>query len=476
MAQASGVQDGTREYQSQAAVGAMRRRDLLQIGGISLLSSGLLSVLGGRAQAASRKSRIKACLLLFQAGGVSQLDTFDMKPDCDETIRGEFRPIDTNVPGMRVCEHLPNLSKHMEKVCVVRSVHHRMLCHNPAIYAALTGREVGESLAVSNKTFASREDYPHMASVVGRLTEKPAALPPCVSLPFILRNGAATSPGQNAGFMGTAFDPYLVLKDPNSPDFKMDELELPVDMTEHRAIQRKGLLQQFDAGIRRLEVTASIDALGENYRRAYSLLNSSETRRAFDLSQEDGRLRDRYGRNLVGQSTLLGRRLVEAGVPFVTVYTPVAAIDAPSWDTHLNNFPRLKKELLPPVDLALPALLEDLKSRGLLDETLVIWAGEFGRTPLIGARRSNNSNNVTGRDHWPGCYSILMAGGGVRGGQYFGSSDRLGWYPRDKPIHIADLSATIYDAFGIDPSQAIPDTLGRPHILSEGHVVPELFG
>jgi len=157
------------------------------------------------------------------------------------------------------------------------------------------------------------------------------------------------------------------------------------------------------------------------------------------------------------------------------VYTPVAAIDGPSWDTHLDNFPRLKNELLPPVDLALPTLLDDMHARGLLEETLVVWAGEFGRTPLIGARRSNNGNNVTGRDHWPGCYTILLAGGGLAGGQYFGASDRLGWYPRDNPIHIADLTATIYAAFGIDPAQIVPDTLGRPHVLSEGQVVPGLL-
>lgn len=460
----------------QATARLMSRRGLMQFGGVSLLSSGLMNVLAGRAAAVTRKGRIKSCLLLFQAGGVSQCDTFDMKPDSDVTIRGEFRPIDSNVPGMHVCEHLPNMARQMDKVCVVRSVHHRMLCHNPAIYAALSGREVGESLAVSNKTFASREDYPHMGSVVGRLIEKPAALPSFVSLPFTLRNGPAPSPGQNAGFMGTAYDPYLVLRDPNAKGFKMDELELPAEMNADRATRRQSLLQRFDAGIRRLEETASVESMGENYRRAYALLDSNATRKAFDLSQEDDALRDRYGRNLVGQSTLLGRRLIESGVPFVTVYTPVAAIDEPSWDTHLNNFPRLKKELLPPTDLALPTLLEDMHARGLLKETLVIWAGEFGRTPLIGARRSNNSNNVTGRDHWPGCYTILMAGGGLPAGQYFGSSDRLGWSPRDNAIHISDLTATIYDAFGIDPSQIIPDTLGRPHTLSEGHVVRGLFG
>jgi hypothetical protein len=312
--------------------------------------------------------------------------------------------------------------------------------------------------------------------VVSRLIEKPAALPSFVALPFTLRNGPAPSPGQHAGFLGTAYDPFLVLRDPNADEFKLDELENPADMNSERASRRVQLLERFDAGIRRLEETASVEGVVENYRRAFRLLDSSATRRAFDLSAEDDALRDRYGRNLVGQSTLLGRRLIEAGVPFVTVYTPAAAIDGPSWDTHLDNFPRLKNELLPPVDLALPALLEDMHARGLLQETLVVWAGEFGRTPLIGARRSNNSNNVTGRDHWPGCYTILLAGGGLEGGQYFGASDRLGWYPHENPIHVADLTATIYDAFGIDPAQTVLDTLGRPHVLSEGQIVKGLFG
>ena len=464
--------DSPMEYRN-AAERLIGRRGLLQTGGVALLSAGLLNRLSARD--ATRKGRIKSCLMLFQVGGVSQIDTFDMKPETDETIRGEFRPIDTNVPGMSVCEHLPRMSQHMDQVCVVRSVYHRMLCHNPAIYAALSGREVGESLAISSKTVASREDYPHVGAVVGRLTTQPLMLPSSVSLPFVLRNASATSPGQNAGFMGAAYDPYLVLRDPNASEFKMDELELPTNINPARAAGRTRLLQRFDEGIRRVEETASVQAYREHYRRAGDLLDSNATRSAFDLSQEPEQLRDRYGRNMVGQSTLLGRRLIEAGVPFVTVYSPVSEINSPSWDTHLNNFPRLKQELLPPVDLALPTLLDDMRDRGLLDDTLVIWAGEFGRTPLIGARRSNNTNNATGRDHWPGCYTILMAGGGLSGGQYYGASDRLGWYPREKPLHIADLMATIYDAFGIDPSQSISDSRGRPHLLSEGRVVPGLF-
>lgn len=454
----------------------LSRRNLLQFGGVSLLSSGLINLLGGQAQAAVRPGRIKSCLLLFQVGGVSQTDTFDLKPECDETIRGEFKPIASNVPGMYVGEHLPLMSRQMDKVCVVRSMQHRMLCHNPAIYSALAGREVGDSLAVSVKTFASRDDYPHFGSVVAKVKKPPPDLPPSVSLPYYVRNGKTPSPGQNAGFLGPAFDPLLVLRDPNGAQFGVDELELQPGVSNSRLNQRQDLLATLNSELRILEETRAVESMSEYYRRAFSLISTDRTKRAFDLSQEDDNLRDRYGRNSVGQSTLLGRRLVEAGVPFVTVYSPCENVDGPSWDTHQKNFPRLKDELLPPADRALSTLLEDMHARGLLEETLVIWAGEFGRTPVVGAKRSNNSNNSTGRDHWPGCYTILLAGGGVPTGRYFGASDRIGWYPTEGRIHIGELAATIYDAFGIDSTQSVYDSLGRPHLLAEGEPVRGLFG
>lgn len=458
------------------AASRFRRRELLQFGGVSLLCPGLLNVLAGRTMAAAKPPRIKSCLLLFQAGGVSQTDTFDMKPGCDETIRGEFSPIATNVPGMHVCEHLPLVARQMDKVCVVRSMQHRMLCHNPAIYSALAGREVGDSLAVSNRTFASFEDYPHFGSVVAKFRECPAGVPPFVALPYRLKNGPAPSPGQHAGFLGRAYDPFLVLRDPNAEGFGADELEFASDMNALRLTGRQTLLQSLDAQLKRIDESGSVESMSEYYRRAFSILSAPTIKQAFDLSQEDARLRDRYGRNVVGQSTLLGRRLVEAGVPFVTVYSPVANIDDPSWDTHQNNFPRLKNQLLPPADLALATLLEDMHDRGLLAETLVIWAGEFGRTPQIGVKRSNNSNNATGRDHWPGCYTILLAGGGIPGGRYYGASDRIGWHPKENPVHVGDLAATAYDAFGIDPHRLMYDAQGRPQVLAEGEPVAAIFG
>jgi hypothetical protein len=447
------------------------RRDLLRFGCVSLATAGVIESLAAAGESPTRPRRIKSCLLWFQAGGVSQTDTFDMKPDCDETIRGEFRPISTNVPGMHVCEHLLRTAQRMDRLCVVRSMHHRMLCHNPAIYAALSGREVGESKAVSNKTFASLDDYPHSGAVVARHIAAPPGLPSFVALPYTLRNGPAPSPGQHAGLLGRTHDPFLLLRDPSADNFRVDELELPDDMAVERLTGRQGLVGQIDDTLRLADRQDSVGTLEEYYRRAFTLLSAQRVKQAFNLSQEDDRLRDEYGRNVVGQSVLLGRRLVEAGVPFVTVYSPVANIDDPSWDTHQNNFPRLKDQLLPPADQALAALLDDMAARGLLDETLVIFGTEFGRTPQIGVVRSNNTNNVTGRDHWPGCYTILLAGGGVPGGRYFGASNRQGWLPKEDPIHVGDFAATLYDAFGIDPHAAVADALGRPHILAEGQVL-----
>lgn len=398
-----------------------------------------------------------------------------MKPHAPTNIRGEFAMVPSNVPGMGICDQLPHLAGQMDKLRVVRSMHHRMLCHNPGIYAALSGREVGESLAVSNRTFASREDYPNLGSVIARMTPAPPGAPSTVSFPYRLRNGPAPSPGQHGGLLGQAYDPLTVLADPNADDFRVDELSLPGDVSASRFQQRDGLLRSLGGAARPLERTALVTAMETYYERGLSLLESDRVRQAFELSREPAALREAYGRNTVGQSALLGRRLIEAGVPFVTVYSPVANIDEPSWDTHLNNFPRLKEQLLPPFDRGLATLLQDMDERGLLSDTLVVVSTEFGRTPEIGARRSNNSNNTTGRDHWPGCYSILLAGAGVAGGSYYGASDRFGWAPKENPVHVGDFAATLLDAFGIAPRQTVRDALGRPHVLCEGSVVDGLF-
>ena len=452
------------------------RRSLLQAGGISLLAGTFPPSVSTSAWGATlRKPRIKSCLVLFQAGGVSQIDTIDMRPQGPVNVRGEFSAIASKVPGMPVCEHLPMLAQQMDKVCVVRSMYHRMLCHNPACYCALSGRDVGESKAVSSQTPATQDDYPNFGSVVSMYRPAVTGLPSFVSLPFLLFNGPAQTPGQNAGLLGSRYDPFLVEKDPSQPGYQIDELRQRDGINARRLTARRRLQQDYNTHQTTLSGTRDSARLNVYYRRALSMLNTPRSRSAFDLAVEDTATRERYGMNVVGQSTLLGRRLIGAGVPFVVVYSPVKRIEGLSWDTHTENFPKLKNDLLPPADQSLSALLEDMDQRGMLDETLVIWMGEFGRTPRIGYTQSNNTSNQTGRDHHPYCYSIVLAGAGVTPGSYFGASDKDGWYPESSPVHPGDLAATIYDAFGINPKQTIYDTLGRPHRLCEGEVVSGLF-
>lgn len=451
------------------------RRGLLRTAGLSLFSPLLFDILKHRAESALSQARVKSCLVLFQAGGVSQTDTFDMRPESPANIRGEFRPIASSVAGMPVCEYLPQLARQMDKICVVRSMHHRMLCHNPACYCALSGRAVGESKAVSNQTPATRDDYPHFGAAVAKFRPTPPDLPSFVSLPFTLFNGPARTPGQHAGLLGSHYDPFLIARDPSADDFRVDELITRDGMSRNRYSQRRSLLQEFESDIESVARSRAADNMSTYYQRAFSLLTTPRARDAFDLSRESPATRERYGRHQVGQSTLLARRLIEAGVPFVNVYSPVDHIEAVSWDTHRSNFPLLKDTLLPPADQSFSALLEDMHQRGLLDETLVIWMTEFGRTPKIGYTQSNNTNNVDGRDHHPHCYTILLAGAGVQAGSYYGRSDRDGWFPSEDPVHTGDLGATIYDAFGIRPNQEIHDRLGRPHRLIEGQPVRGLF-
>ena len=454
----------------------LNRRHLLQTGGLSLMMRGFPnSLFGASLDSPTRPPRIKSCLILFQAGGVSQIDTFDMRPHAADNVRGEFSAIASNVAGMPVCEHLPHLARQMDKVCVVRSMYHRMLCHNPACYCALSGRAVGESKAVSNQTPATPDDYPNFGSVVSLYRPAVTGLPSFVSLPFLLFNGPAQTPGQTAGMLGSRYDPFLVEKDPSLPGYQIEELQRRDAIDATRLSERRGLQRGYNAHHRVLGATRDSERLNVYYRRALSMLNTPRSRTAFDLGREDPATRERYGMNVVGQSTLLGRRLIGAGVPFVVVYSPVKRIEGLSWDTHTENFPKLKNDLLPPADQSLAALLEDMDQRGMLDETLVVWMGEFGRTPRIGYTQSNNTSNQTGRDHHPYCYSILLAGAGVTPGSYFGSSDKDGWFPKSTPVHPGDLGATIYDAFGINPHQTISDTLGRPHRLCEGRIVSGLF-
>jgi uncharacterized protein (DUF1501 family) len=452
----------------------LNRRRFLQVGGVQLISPGLLQVLAGRAAAQPRgRPRAKACILLFQLGGPYQGDTFDPKPDATAEVRGPFRPIATHVPGLRVTEALPRVAQQADKLAIVRTVHHLIRCHNPAIYASLAGREATDPMAVSNRTNATRTDHPHYASVVARLRPGAPSMPHHVIIPNVTNNGPAKSPGLLAGYLGAAFDPFVLGADPSDADFRIDSFALPEELDASRFQDRQMLLGRLDGVQRRLERQGAIESMGTHYRRAFNILTSPTAKRAFDLNQEPEAIRDRYGRHQQGQSALLARRLVEAGVPFVSVFSHTD-VDREAWDTHQNHYDRVDR-LLPVADQVLSALLEDLHRRGLLDDTLVIWLGEFGRTPRMGVNFSNNTNNTRGRDHWCNCYSVVLAGGGVRGGQVLGASDAIAGYPRERPVHISDLAATIYHVMGIDPRAQLYDITGQLRFICDGQPVMELF-
>jgi hypothetical protein len=456
------------------------RRQFFQFGGVSLLSSGLMNVLAARGEGGSarqpkvRKGKAKACIILFQVGGPYQCDTFDPKPNAPEEVRGPFKLQRTNVTGMHVTEALPRLARLADKFAILRGVHHTIRCHNPAIYCSLTGRESTEALAVSAKTNAKRTDHPHYASVLARLRGMGAAMPHHVIIPDLVINGPARSPGLLAGYLGANYDPFVLGANPGAANFHVEGMGLPAEVGRDRLGQRRQLLAQLDGQQRRIEKPENLQAMNDLQKRAFALLTSPRTKKAFDLERESPRLRDRYGRNAFGQGTLLARRLVEAGVPFVSVFSHTV-VEQISWDTHNRHDELCKDVLLPPADQSFSALLEDLSQRGLLEDVLVVWMGEFGRTPRRGVNFSNNTNNVGGRDHWCNCYSVALAGGGVKGGQVIGSSDWIGGYPKERPVHVSDLAATIYHALGVDPRSLVRDIQGQPHAICDGDPVSELF-
>jgi hypothetical protein len=343
---------------------------------------------------------------------------------------------------------------------VVRSVRHNRSAHNSGAYYSLTGREPLVDIVTAN---AAATDFPHPGSVVDYLTHSDDKVPASVALPTMIADGPFRTPGEFAGFLGKAYDPLWVLKDPNAADFKVSELMLPDGLTVKRVADRRAVQKEL-AGLSHLADRAAARGMEDYQARAVDLLTSPRTQKAFAIREESPATRDRYGRHTYGQSVLLARRLVEAGVRFVTVYYS-AGIGG--WDTHKDNFATLKGSRLPHTDRALAALLDDLSDRGLLGETLVYWTGDFGRTPKI--------NKDAGRDHWPQCQSVVMAGGGVKGGITFGASDPSGAYPKDDPIRPDDVTATIFSALGLDPATEVRDQLNRPMPISAGQPIRQLF-
>jgi hypothetical protein len=473
------------------------RRRLLQIGCLGSLGLTLPRLLRAEAEdLAARKAMakrpaqrpIRSCILIFQYGGPSHIDTVDMKPSAPAEIRGPFGSIATRATGVRVCEHLPHLAQVMDRLAVVRSMHHPMTNHNAAAFAALSGRNPlkGDLELLGN----DRNDPPCYGAILSATLPERHGLPTSVALPHVMYN-VVQLPGQVAGFLGSSHNPFQVNADPNTPNFRMTDLDLPGDLSLRRLDDRKLLLRSLDRHWRSGEKRAAIgsnagktsstqnsnrsqgtaadpDPSDVYTEKAFRLLHSPIVRQAFELSAEDPRLRDRYGRTKFGQSVLLARRLIEAGVRFVTVFDGQYNGQLANWDAHENVFGRLKNDLLPPADQASSALIDDLSSRGLLEDTLVIIMGEFGRTPKI--------NGTVGRDHWPNCYSIMLAGGGVHGGITLGTSDKQGAHPETDAVTPADLAATLFWRFGIDPARELADLTGRPYKLADGQPITALFG
>jgi hypothetical protein len=439
------------------------RRRLLQAGTLGWLGLDLAGLL--RAEQGRAVGPIRSCILLFYYGGPSHLDTWDMKPNAPKEVRGEFGSIATKVPGVRVCEHLPRSARVVDKLAILRSVHHPMRNHNSAAVEALCGRTpLGGDLELLNDDANS---FPCYGSTLNFVKPSRSAVPTHVALPHVMYN-VVRLPGQTAGFLGATHNPFQVSGDPTRPDFRVDELSLPGDVTSARLADRRSLLSLVESQTRDKERRSTRRTMTTHQKRAFDVLSSAEVRRAFDLSRESQRVRERYGRDRLGQSLLLARRLVEAGVRFVNVNDKISNGQTANWDSHENNFGRLKDDLLPPADLAFSALIEDLDARGLLGSTLVIALAEFGRTPKVNGNR--------GRDHWPDCFSVVLAGGGVQGGAVYGASDRIGAYPAADPVTPGDLAATLFWRFGLDPKTEIKDLTGRPYQLADGKPLRKLFG
>jgi hypothetical protein len=448
------------------------RRQFLRFGTVAL---GSLACPSLSSLAARRPPSARACILLYLDGGPSHIDLWDMKPEAPVEVRGPFRPVATSLPGVRVCEHLPHTARQMHRLAQVRSVRHAETVHDPAVYQMLTGRK---HLSSAGNLTVQPTDFPQMGTAFGRLDSVPAVMPRVIELPETMRMEARVLPGQNAGFLGAAHDPFRVQV---TRDGRVvpPEFDLRADTPRERLARRVSLLERVNARLANLEGRAGTADFDRFQQQALELLARPGVRQAFDLEREAIGVRERYGMNRHGQSVLLARRLVEAGARFVTVYwgkEPQDWADGRGprlannpWDTHRNHFPLVKDELLPRADRALAALVEDLHDRGLLDETLVVWMGDFGRTPRI-------ERKYASRDHWPHANTVLFAGADVPGGLVHGQTDRHAAEVSEDAVTPADLTATIFAKLGIDPHSIIHDGQGRPFVLSEGAPIASLMG
>lgn len=458
------------------------RREVLRLGALLPVGLTLPTLLARRAAASETKpirARAKSCLIVFMEGGASHIDLWDMKPNAPSQIRGEFKPIATQTPGITVCEHMPMLAQHWHKLAQVNSVTHGIVDHNAGAYYALTGRyPVDQGKLIVSE---SPSNFPPFGSVMSKLRPSTSDLPSFVHVGEVMSNNNFDIPGEMAGFLGGAHDPF-VTGDPSLSGYRTPGLTPQTALSLNRLNRRDELLSNLDRSLGRLGDDPVAARMDQFQRKAVAMITSSKVREAFDLSREPQSVRERYGfdkgsnRALearkfgglphLGQSMLLARRLIEAGVPLITLVTG-RRIDQ-AWDTHRDHFPLLKQSLLPPFDRAFSALLDDMTQRGLLDDTLLVVMGEFGRTPKLGYVTSNAGAAANGRDHWPYCYSVQFAGAGITPGLIYGSSDKEAAYPSRDAVTPEDIAATIYTLLGLPPDAELHDTLNRPHRILLG--------
>lgn len=409
------------------------------------------------------QGKARSVIMIFNCGGPSHIDLWDPKPDAGDNVRGPFATMSTKVPGIQVTELLPKMAKRMDQLAILRSIHHSHAQHNSGMYWTTAGRPYRIDNTLINP---SATDLPGLGTLVGWLAERDGysgAVPPYVITPYPhCDSNVYITPGQHGGCLGVRYDPYVLDADPNAANYQVRNLKLNDALTTGRVSERIELLNQLASGRAQLPNSTGSEMDVHNSRAA-SMILSGDAAKAFDLSQEPEKIRDKYGRHSWGQSHLLARRLIENGSRFVSTVNGRSII----WDTHIDNFNRMKKELVPPMEQAYDALLDDLQQRGLLETTLVLWIGDFGRTPVINAQ--------AGRDHWPSCFSAVLAGGGIQGGQVVGASDATGAFPISRAITPADIHATIFHLLGYDAKRiTYPSADGRPIQLSDGEVIKEL--
>ena len=442
------------------------RRSFLQVGAAAMAGLSLPNWLSLQAAGAvdEKKAKIRNCITIFLVGSPGHIDTWDMKPDAPEDIRGKFKPISTSVPGVQICEHFPRMARIMDRVALIRSLH----------YSTGASHENGQRWMMTGHDFDASNKQPHMGSVISKMYGSRGDLPASIILPTGIGNTGTTTPhGQESAYLGSAHQPFILGSDPARSDFKVADLETPGGQTELRLEARRKLLHELDDAQRQVETAGTLER-DTAYARAFNLLTSPQTKKAFDLNEEPVKLRDRYGRNTFGQSCLMARRLIERGTRFVTVNQFDTVFGISCWDMHadgssLNNtYADYEHVLCPQFDLAFTALLEDLQQRGLLEETVIAVISEFGRTPKINARG--------GRDHYPSAWTNFLAGGPIRGGRVIGSTDKIGAAPHDRPVEPPQVVASIYEAMGIDlETTMLPGPGGRPVRLIDADPIRELF-